>query len=144
MHSLACSSHSEFRLGDIEALDPTRETFDAVVYVLGYFFCRTCLPESTISGDLFDPAARWPHHLGTACSGARQFRFWLAVRDERPDLDKGYNPWDRINEPAALAALLLESGVGTAKIVVESDVQSLDPPEEFWTIALGSGYRSVN
>jgi hypothetical protein len=69
--------------------------------------------------------------------------FWLAVRDERPDLYKGYNPWDRINEPAALAAMLLEGGVQTAKIVAESDVQPLNSPEDFWTIALGSGYRSV-
>jgi hypothetical protein len=82
--------------------------------------------------------------LGDRVFWSQAVPLWLAVRDERPDLDKGYNPWDRINEPAALAALLLESGVGTAKIVVESDVQSLDPPEEFWTIALGSGYRSVN
>jgi hypothetical protein len=36
--------------------------------------------------------------------------FWRAVRDERPDLYKGYNPWDRINEPAALAAIALGSG----------------------------------
>jgi hypothetical protein len=69
MRSLACVSHSEFRLGDIEALDPTRETFEAVVYVLSYFFCRTCLPESTISGDLFDAAARWPPPLGDRVFG---------------------------------------------------------------------------
>jgi len=65
------------------------------------------------------------------------------MRDERPDLYKSYNPWDRINEPAALTEMLLEGGVETAKIVVESDVQPLGSPEEFWTIALGSGYRSV-
>jgi len=69
--------------------------------------------------------------------------FWLAVRDERPDLYKGYNPWDRSNESAALAAMLLEGGVHTAKIAAESDLQSLNSPEDFWTIALGSGYRGV-
>jgi hypothetical protein len=48
-----------------------------------------------------------------------------------------------INEPAALAATLLEGGVQTAEIVAESAVQPLNSPEDFWTIALGSGYRSV-
>jgi len=39
--------------------------------------------------------------------------------------------------------MLLEGGVQTAKIVAESDVQPLNSREDFWTIALGSGYRSV-
>ena len=65
------------------------------------------------------------------------------MRNERLDLYKGYNPWDRINEPAALAAMLFEGGVQTHRVVAESDLQTLNSPEDFWTIALGSGYRSV-
>jgi hypothetical protein len=65
------------------------------------------------------------------------------VRDERPKLYRGYNPSDRLNEPAALAAMLIEGAAHTAKIASESVVQSLNSPEDFWTIVLGSGYRSM-
>jgi ubiquinone/menaquinone biosynthesis C-methylase UbiE len=137
-------SHSEFRLGDIEALDSTRETFDAVVCVLGIFFLADMSAGARHLWRFVRPGGQmaittWGPRVLEPGSSA----FWLAVRDERPDLYKGYNPWDRINEPAPLAAMLLEGGVEIAKIVVESDVQPLDSLEDFWTIALGSGYRSV-
>jgi ubiquinone/menaquinone biosynthesis C-methylase UbiE len=137
-------SHAEFRLGDIEALDPSREMFDAVVCVLGIFF----LPDTPAGVRHLWRFVRPGGQMAITTWGPRVLEpgssiFWLAVRDERPDLYKGYNPWDRINEPAALAAMLLEGGVQTAKIVAESDVQPLNSPEDFWTIALGSGYRSV-
>jgi hypothetical protein len=69
--------------------------------------------------------------------------FWQAVRDERPDLYKDFNPWDRINDPAALAAMLLEGGVQADDIVAEPGAQALNTPEDFWTIAMGSGYRGT-
>jgi SAM-dependent methyltransferase len=137
-------SHTEFRLGDIEELDPSRERFDAVVCVLGIFFLldvsagvrhlwRFVRPGGQMAITTWGPRVLEP---GSSA-------FWLAVRDERPDLYKGYNPWDRINETDALAALLLEGGVRAVKIAAESDVQQLNSPEDFWTIVLGSGYRSV-
>ncbi|HME11403.1 MAG TPA: class I SAM-dependent methyltransferase [Candidatus Acidoferrum sp.] len=137
-------SHMEFRHGDIEALDPTRETFDAVVCVLGIFFLADMSAGVRHLWRFVRPGGQmaittWGLRVLEPGSSA----FWLAVRDERPDLYKGYNPWDRINEPAALATMLLEGGVHTAKIAAESGVQALNSPEEFWTIALGSGYRSV-
>lgn len=137
-------SHGEFQLGDIEALDPARETFDAVVCVLGIFFLSDMSAGVRHLWRFVRPGGQmaittWgPRVLEPASS-----IFWLAVRDERPDLYKGYNPWDRINEPAALASMLLEGGVKTAKIAEERDTQPLNSPEEFWTVALGSGYRSV-
>ena len=137
-------SHTEFRIGDIEALDPTRESFDAVVCVLGIFF----LPDMSAGVRHLWRLVRPGGQMAITTWGPRVLEpgssaFWLAVRNERPELYKGYNPWDRINEPVALAAMLLEGGVQTAKIVAESGVQPLNSPEEFWTIALGAGYRSV-
>jgi ubiquinone/menaquinone biosynthesis C-methylase UbiE len=137
-------SHAEFRLGDIEALDPARETFDAVVCVLGIFF----LPDMSAGARHLWRFVRPGGQMAITTWGPRVLEpgssaFWLAVRDERPDLYKGYNPWDRINEPAPLAAMLLAGGVEMAEIVVEADVQPLGALEDFWTIALGSGYRSV-
>jgi ubiquinone/menaquinone biosynthesis C-methylase UbiE len=135
-------SQAEFRLGDIEALDPSRETFAAVVCVLGIFF----LPDMPAGVRHLRRFVRPGGQMAITTWGPRVLEpgssiFWLAVRvrDARPDLHKGYNPWDHINEPAALVAMLLEGGVQTAKIVAESDVQPLNSPEGFWTIALGSG-----
>ena len=69
--------------------------------------------------------------------------FWRAVQGVRPALYKDYNPWDRINEPLALRAMLLDGGVQPNEVLAESSTQPLDSPEDFWTIVLGSGYRSV-
>jgi hypothetical protein len=69
--------------------------------------------------------------------------FWEAVRNERPDLYKSFNPWDRIDDPASLAALLKEGGVSTDDVTAESGCQDLNAPEDFWTIVLGSGYRGT-
>lgn len=136
--------HAEFRLGDIEALDPACENFDAVVCVFGIFF----LPDM--------PAG--VRHLWRFVGGGGQMAittwgprvlepgnsaFWRAVRNERPALYKDYTPWDRINEPAALRAMLLEGGVQPHEVTAESGTQPLNSPEDFWTIVLGSGYRSV-
>jgi SAM-dependent methyltransferase len=140
----AKSTPLEFRIGDIEALDPTWETFDAVVCVLGIFF----LPDMSAGVRHLWRFVRSGGQMAITTWGPRVLEpgssaFWLAVRDERPRLYKGYNPWDRINQPAALAAMLIEGGIHTAKIAAESDVQSLNSPEDFWTIVLGSGYRSM-
>jgi hypothetical protein len=32
--------------------------------------------------------------------------FWSSVRDERPDLYRGFNPWDRITDPRASACAM--------------------------------------
>ncbi|GLI95683.1 hypothetical protein [Methylocystis echinoides] len=46
---------------------------------------------TTWGPDLFEPA-----------NGA----FWGAIRTERPDLLKGFNPWERISTPAGLREML--------------------------------------
>ena len=69
--------------------------------------------------------------------------FWDAVRTERPDLYKTFNPWDRINDPTELASMLLQGGLQTDEVVAVPDAQPLNSPEDFWTIMLGSGYRGT-
>jgi trans-aconitate methyltransferase len=69
--------------------------------------------------------------------------FWNAVRKKRPELYKSFNPWDRINEPQTIAAMLADAGIHTDDIVTESGTQPLTAPEDFWTIALGSGFRGT-
>lgn len=69
--------------------------------------------------------------------------FWNAVRNERPDLHKAFNPWERINDPSALSAMFLEARLYADHLVPETGSQPLKSPEDFWTIALGSGYRNT-
>jgi len=137
-------AHAEFRLGDIESLEPSAETFDAVICVFGIFF----LPDMPAGVRRLWRLVR-PHGRMTITTwGPRVLEpgssaFWDAVRNERPDLYKTFHPWDRINDPASLTAMLLEGGVQTDEVVAESDAQPLNSPEDFWTIAMGSGYRGA-
>ena len=136
--------HTEFKLGDIEALDSSVERFDAVICVFGIFFLPDMPAGVRSLWRLLRPGGRlvlttWGPRVLEPGSTA----FWNAVRDERPDLYKNFNPWDRINETPALAAMLAEGGVQTTTIVAEQGVQLLGSPEDFWTIVLGSGYRST-
>ncbi len=39
--------------------------------------------------------------------------------------------------------MLGEAGVHAEEVVAEADAQPLSAPEEFWTIAMGSGYRGT-
>ncbi|HXY25675.1 MAG TPA: class I SAM-dependent methyltransferase [Candidatus Acidoferrum sp.] len=139
-------ANTEFRHADVESLDPAAESFDAVICVFGIFF----LP------DMDMPAAvrhlwkllRPGGNLVITTWGPRVLEpgnsiFWDAVRAERPDLYKSFNPWERINEPRGLSGMLLEAGVTADEVHAESDHQPLESPEDFWTIVLGSGYRGT-
>ena len=112
-------SNAEFRVGDILALDESG--FDAVVCVFGIFF----VPDMTAAVRSLWSAVRSGGRLAVTTWGPRFFEpattaFWNAVRDVRPDLYKGFNPWDRISEPASLRELLRAGGIGQADVAAES------------------------
>ncbi len=137
-------TQAEFRLKDIEELDCSAETFDAVICVFGIFF----VPDMPSGVRSLWRVLRPGGQLAITAWGPRVLEpgnsaFWKAVRNERPDLYKSFNPWDRINEPRALASMLLEAGVHTADVQAEAGAQPLSLPEDFWTIAMGSGYRGT-
>ena len=69
--------------------------------------------------------------------------FWNAVREVRPDLYRGFNPWDRICDPLALDALLREGGVPDAEIVAEAGEHPVPSPDAWWAAVVGSGYRGT-
>jgi ubiquinone/menaquinone biosynthesis C-methylase UbiE len=134
----------EFCQADFESLDPSVKIFDAVVCVFGIFFL-TDMPAATRHlWRLVRPGGQ----LAVATWGPRVLEpgntsFWDAVRSEQPTLYKNFSPWDRINEPGTLSAMLLEADVHASSIIAEQDRQPLHSPEDFWTIALGSGYRGT-
>ena len=137
-------AHTEFRRGDFEKLDPATESFDAVICVFGIFF----LPNMVAGIRSLWRLLRSRGQLAITTWGPRALEpgssaFWEAVRKERPDLYRPFNPWERINNPASLDALLLEAGVKSDRVVADADAQPLNSPEDFWTIAMGARFRGT-
>lgn len=137
-------THAEFRRADIESFVPTTEMFDAVICVFGIFF----LPDMPAAVRGLWRLVRPGGQLAITTWGPRfvepgSTAFWDAVRSERPDLYKSFNPWDSVTDPGALAAVMGEGGAPADEIIAEDGVQHLSSVDDFWTIALGSGYRGT-
>jgi len=81
----------------------------------------------------------WGPRLFEPASGA----FWEAVRDERPDLVRGFNQWDLVVTPESLAQLFVTAGVAPVSVEPESATHPLRSTDDWWTIALGTGYRAT-
>jgi ubiquinone/menaquinone biosynthesis C-methylase UbiE len=132
----------EFCHGDMTDLGFPDRHFDAVVCVFGIFF----VPDMEHQvGELWR-MVRPGGQLAITTWGARflspAYEVWLeAVRRVRPDLSTAFNPWDRITTPDAVYTLLHAGGAQRIDVAAEDGYQALRRPEDFWTIALGSGLR---
>lgn len=134
----------EFRVGDMLNLGIIENEFDAVICVFGIFFVSD-MTEAV--RQLWQRVERGGS-LAITTWGPRFFEplntaFWKAVRAERPDLYKGFQPWDRVAEPDALRRLMLSAGVTNPEAEIESGTHPLRTPEDWWTMVLGSGYRAT-
>lgn len=133
----------EFRVGDM--LNPAiAESFDAVICVFGIFFVSDMVAAVRQLWQRVDSGGQ----LAITTWGPRFFEplntvFWNAVRDVKPDLYKGFQPWDRVAEPEALKALMSAAGVTSPKAVIENGTHVLRAPDDWWTMVLGSGYRAT-
>jgi SAM-dependent methyltransferase len=134
----------EFRRTDLESLPFPDRTFDAVLCVFGIFFVtdvqgairelwRLVRPNGLLAITI------WGRGLFEPADGT----FWEAVRREDPELYRSIKPWSKIFEPDPLRALLLECGVSDPEAVAEPGWHPLQAPEDWWTIVLGTGYRST-
>jgi len=133
-----------FEVGDMLSLRFPAETFNAVVCVFGIFFVpdmATALRElwSRIRSGGKLAVTTWGQNLCAPANGA----FWDSIKDVRPDLYKGFNPWDRINDPAGLRKIFDEAGVASPKITAENRLHPIRSADDWWTIVLGSGYRGT-
>jgi ubiquinone/menaquinone biosynthesis C-methylase UbiE len=134
----------EFRRADLEDLPFADRSFDAVICVFGIFF----VPDLHGAVRGLWRLVRPPGCLAITIWGAKPFepaddKFWEAVRREDAELFKSIKPWNRIVEPDPLRALLVECGVTDPVVVAEPGTHLFDTPEDWWTIILGSGYRST-
>jgi ubiquinone/menaquinone biosynthesis C-methylase UbiE len=134
----------QFESGDMTALRFADDSFDAVVCVFGIFFVpdmeaalrelkRVLRPSGLLAITTWGPSLFEP--VNTA--------FWNSVRNVRPDLYKGFNPWDRICNNDALCSLLVEGGFTRVEVSSEPGFHQIDKPEDWWAMVLGSGYRGT-
>jgi ubiquinone/menaquinone biosynthesis C-methylase UbiE len=134
----------EFRVGDMLDLHLPASEFDAVVCVFGIFF----VPDMPAAIRALWRVVRPGGRLAITTWGPRFFEpattaFWDSIREVRPDLYRGFNPWDRICDPASLRALLRDGGVDDAEVVAEAGMHPIPSPEAWWSAVLGSGYRGT-
>jgi ubiquinone/menaquinone biosynthesis C-methylase UbiE len=132
----------EFRRGDMTGLGFPDRHFDAVVCVFGIFFVPDMETQVAELWRMVRPGGQ----LAITTWGTRfwspAYEIWLeAVRRVRPDLYTAFNPWDRITTPEAVRQLLHDGGAQSVEVDAEDGYQVLRTPEDFWTIALGSGLR---
>jgi SAM-dependent methyltransferase len=136
--------NAEFQVGDFEQLALEPGSFDAVVCVFGLFFAPAMAEALRRMWDWARPGGL----LAVTTWGPRLFHpadglFWEAVRAERPDLYRGFHPWDRIAEPEALIRLFAESGIPEPSVEVEAGIHPIPEPADWWTVVMGSGYRGT-
>jgi 2-polyprenyl-3-methyl-5-hydroxy-6-metoxy-1,4-benzoquinol methylase len=134
----------EFRAADLLAPASPQEMFDAVICVFGIFFIPDMRAAATALWSKVRPGGR----LAITTWGPRFLEpvntaFWDAVRAERPDLHKGFNPWERIADPAALKALFASADALGADAVAECGFQPVRTPDDWWAMVLGTGYRGT-
>jgi len=120
------------------------ESFDAVVCVFGIFFVPDMQAAIWELWRMVKPGGRlaittWGPELFEPANSA----FWDAEGAVRPELQRSFKPWERISEPSGLQDMLAESGVHTDHIIAESGSHPLQSPEDWWKIAMGSGYRGT-
>lgn len=137
-------SNMEFRVADMLELGYPDASFDAVVCVFGIFFVPDMAAAVRELWRMVRPGGRltittWGPRLFEPANSA----FWEAIGRVRPELQRNFNPWDRICEPEGLRAMLAEAGVHTNDVVAEAGTHPLASPEDWWAIAMGSGYRGT-
>lgn len=132
----------QFRRADMTALDFPDGHFDAIVCVFGIFFVSDMEKQIAELWRMVRPGGKlaittWGQDLFAPANEIWQ----TAVRRVRPDLHSTINPWDRITTPVAVCKLFADAGIGQVDVVPDEGYQVIRAPEDFWTIALGSGLR---
>jgi ubiquinone/menaquinone biosynthesis C-methylase UbiE len=136
--------NTEFRVGDMLDLRLPEAHFDAVVCVFGIFFVPDMAAAIRALWHVLRPTGRlaittWGPHFFEPATTA----FWNSIREVKPELYKGFNPWDRICDPPSVTAMLREGGVELAEVVAEAGTHPIPSPEAWWSAILGSGYRGT-
>jgi ubiquinone/menaquinone biosynthesis C-methylase UbiE len=137
-------SNVRFLPGDLERLPFPDQSFDAAICVFGIFF----VPDysgavrrlwSLLRPNGFLAITIWSRGLFEPADAI----FWEAVKREDLELYNSIKPWSKIAGAEAFRAFLIEGGIPDPEVATESGTHPINEPEDWWTIILGSGYRST-
>lgn len=134
----------EFEMGDMLSMRFPPATFDVVVCVFGIFFVPDMAKAvlelwSRIRSGGKLAVTTWASNFCKPASDA----FWCSIKNIRPDLHKGFNPWDRIDSPASLRGVFDQAGIASPTITREDRLHPIKSADDWWAIVLGSGYRGT-
>lgn len=119
-------------------------SFDAVVCVFGVFF----VPDRPALMRELWRLVRRGGTLAVTCWGPHVLEpgataFWDAVAGLRPDLVRGFNPWDDLVSVEQVLELYASSGIGGARAELVEATQKLHSEDEWWDVVMGSGFRGT-
>ena len=134
----------EFEVGDMLSMRFPTASFDAVVCVFGIFFVPDMTKAVSELWSRIRPGGKlavttWASNFCKPANDA----FWRSIKNVRPDLHKGFNPWDRIDSPASLRGIFDQARIASPTITREDRLHPINSAEDWWTIVLGSGYRGT-
>ena len=134
----------EFEVGDMLSLRFSVASFDAAVCVFGIFFVPDMSKAVSELWSRIRPGGKlavttWGPNFCRPANDA----FWRSIKNVRPDLHKGFNPWDRIDSPASLRGIFDQARIASPNITREDRLHPINSAEDWWTIVLGSGYRGT-
>ena len=134
----------QFELGDMMALNFAEHSFDAVVCVFGIFFVPDMVAATHELWRMVKPNGKlaittWGGNLFEPANAA----FWNSIKEVRPDLERAFNPWDRISAPGTIREMMHQAGIGEVNVEIENRWHPIKNGNDWWSIVCGSGYRGT-
>ncbi len=131
-----------FRCADMSGDAQADERFDAIISVFSIFFVPDMERQIARLWSRLRPGGR----LTVTVWGERSFApaagiFCEELQRLRPNTPPSPRPWERLTRPEGLRRMMVDGGAGDPVIHDAPDRQILGNPEDWWTIALGSGFR---
>jgi len=116
--------------------------FDAVISVFSIFFVEDVAGQLGLLWQRLRPGGRlvvtvWAQHALEPVASV----FAEELRRLRPDFPTGQRPWEKLVDICALRRTFLMGGFEDPAVFAVSDQQPLASPDDWWTIAMGSGFR---
>ena len=83
------------------------------------------------------------HRIFVDLAHANPKTFWDAVAAVRPDLVRGFNPWDDLVSVDQLVDLYAASGIEGAQAELVEASQELRSEDDWWDVVMGTGFRGT-
>lgn len=131
-----------FRMADMAGCDDVAGRYDVIISVFSIFFVPDMEQQIAHLWHKLRPNGR----LVVTVWGERPFEpvaalFQEEMRRLRPTRPDKPAPWERLTTPEGLSRMLIDGGTSEPFIHPAPDRQALRDISDWWTIAIGSGFR---